>query len=869
MANSLNLSSLTGLEIRALSKEDVSAITPEQIATLSIPQLHSLTSVQLTWLTTAQMNALTPIQKSVLLARAAVKPKPVAPDLPAPAAIARPLVADAPKVEAPRVDVVVEPVAPAPVKQTVSAVASRFMSPDLSASASPTKPTPVKAQEPAVEEQSEDQTSKISTIKRNNTKSFSLAHSAVYLAVITLFSSADFLTTAHSHESSLLNSVWKVEAEPEVKVSMATVAIQEAVAQQPLRLPSGLVMPPESAVLPTASAVLAQIPEARLEAKTEATVEPKLAGRNAQLSASPSHTSSTTVAVTANTTPLSSTAPAPTPLANKRRDELMCSEASLRTPAKTALEEYMGSMPKQTSVLASLIDGKESEVQKVKAPIAITRLASNSAPPPPDLVPAKLVEQPASQTPKNTDPDRYNAASWTSMQLSTDLPPRIAALGEELISVVIKELPGTKSHSNAMSYEEFKLRVKEAVVASPDIGIVSSQVGQSQAAKSLATSGILPHVTGTAETGSRKAGRDPYLDGSKPINRSGTNYGFSVSQLVYDFGSTLSGIRAGEARLLASQELLNSKKSEQALKTISSFVELERAKAQLKLARQNANSRLAIVKLVKERSELGGGTRADIVRVESKYAEALSTISLMETRLSNAEAAYRETFGVSAKDIVNGPLHEFPIEGLSKTAEELAYSYPGLQQLARLRDATLEDYKSASGKSLPSLQLVYNNNLNGVNGPTVPADSSSRSTSMVMQLKYEFYTGGADTARKKEALYKSEQAWEEFQSGMRQYQKVLSQSQAEIRNNEDLIAARKASANSAIDSMRAVREQFSFNRGSLLDLITAQESLYQAGRDLIDASADRVLVRYRLLHLTAELDKMFDLGTLVSMNVKD
>jgi outer membrane protein TolC len=69
--------------------------------------------------------------------------------------------------------------------------------------------------------------------------------------------------------------------------------------------------------------------------------------------------------------------------------------------------------------------------------------------------------------------------------------------------------------------------------------------------------------------------------------------------------------------------------------------------------------------------------------------------------------------------------------------------------------------------------------------------------------------------------------------------------------------------------MRAVREQFSFNRGSLLDLITVQEGLYQAGRDLIDASADRILVRYRLLHLTAQLDKMFDLGTLVSMNAKD
>lgn len=871
MSVSIDFSSLTGLEIRALSQEVITQITPDQFASLSVAQLHSLTSMQLTWLTGAQWDALQPAQKSVMFARVAIQPVVRVAE---PKVTPVPTAADSPqvpklepfKLEAP---VVVAPVLPVPEIQVtptqqpeVSAIASRFMNPTLMTSGVQNLER-FKVETPKATPQMQMP----STPQVKGGKSLRVVRSAVYVAVITLLSSGDFLSSAYSSPADVLDSVWAMAAKPNEPELAEAAPQQEALPLSSLQhLPSGLVMPPESAVATAETLVkVLSVTAAAPAAVASTTVAAK---PNPQ----PSPQSLTTVEVVAQTKPA------------KSLEAWMCTEATPSVPVKTVLEDYIQAMPRKLSVLSSLAEDKSTAKTMLAAPAILQRVAaatglgpeagvtavtnkntntttnvSTSAKPAEAVVPVA----------KSADPDRYNAASWTTMSPATDLPPRIAALGEELISVVIKELPSNKNNVNAMSFEEFKLRVKEAVVASPDVGVVSSQVGQSQAAKSLAVSGLLPHVSGTVESGRRNAGRDPYVANSTPYDRGGTNYGFSISQLVYDFGASLSGVRAGEARLLAQKELLNSKKSEQALKTITAFVELDRARAQLKLARQNAASRLDVVKLVKERSELGGGSKADIVRVESKYAEALSSVSLMETRLSNAEAAYRELFHVSAKDIVNGPLHEFAIEGLNKSAEELASSYPGLQQLARLRDASLEDFKSASAKTLPSVQLVYNNSLNGVNGPTVPVDSPSRSSSMVVQLKYDFYTGGADTARKSDALYKSQQAWEEFQAGMLQYQKVLSQSQAEIRNNEDLIVARKASANSAIHSMRAVREQFSFNRGSLLDLITVQEGLYQAGRDLIDASADRILVRYRLLHLTAQLDNMFDLGTLVSMNIKD
>ena len=58
-------------------------------------------------------------------------------------------------------------------------------------------------------------------------------------------------------------------------------------------------------------------------------------------------------------------------------------------------------------------------------------------------------------------------------------------------------------------------------------------------------------------------------------------------------------------------------------------------------------------------------------------------------------------------------------------------------------------------------------------------------------------------------------------------------------------------------ALEAVREQFAFRRGTLLDLLRAQEELYAAGRDLIDGIVDESLVRYRLLDLAMDLTPLF------------
>ena len=453
------------------------------------------------------------------------------------------------------------------------------------------------------------------------------------------------------------------------------------------------------------------------------------------------------------------------------------------------------------------------------------------------------------------DPQQEDESTWTKMEVSPDLPPRVAILGEDLIGAVVKQLPGERAKRLAMPYDEFKLRVRDAVLAFPDVGSAQSQLGYAQAGATESRAPLLPQINGFSESGKRKVGADSYL-GTPAYSRDGTNYGVSVRQVIFDFGAALFGFQAGKAKERAAQELLNSKLSEQALKTVASVIDLERARAQMILAKDNVSSRLSIVKLVRERYELGGGSKPDIIRAESRYAEALATLTNAQNRLKASEAAYREAFAANPIGIIRGPNFEVPVDKLDATAEQLAGTYPGLQQLAQLRDSADADARAAFARNLPSLNFAYDNTINGVSAPLAP----SRTINALLQLKYNFFTGGAETARKDQADFKAKQAEQEFQSGLRQYERVLTQNQEDVRNSDALLAARKVAATSAISSMRAVREQFAFNKGTLLDLLTVQESLFNAGRDLVDADADRQISRYRYLHLTSGLDRLFDLS---------
>jgi len=158
---------------------------------------------------------------------------------------------------------------------------------------------------------------------------------------------------------------------------------------------------------------------------------------------------------------------------------------------------------------------------------------------------------------------------------------------------------------------------------------------------------------------------------------------------------------------------------------------------------------------------------------------------------------------------------------------------------------------AAQGRSLPAINLELSNSRRDLVGPGSPGTDRS----VMLVARQSLFGGWADTARIDQAVQKLRQADEELESSRREATRVLDQALMESESLTQIVQTRVASARLAADSLRMVREQYAYRRGTLLDLLTAQESLYGAGRDLIDAQVDQAVARFKVLHSASLLNR--------------
>lgn len=133
--------------------------------------------------------------------------------------------------------------------------------------------------------------------------------------------------------------------------------------------------------------------------------------------------------------------------------------------------------------------------------------------------------------------------------------------------------------------------------------------------------------------------------------------------------------------------------------------------------------------------------------------------------------------------------------------------------------------------------------------------------STLFTLRYNFLSGGAEMARARQAASKAVELAQQAETEQRNTEKNLRQTLSEVALGQDILQNRRLAVGVANDTLSAVREQFAFRRGTLLDLLRAQEDVFMAGRDLIDAVTDHALARYRLLYMASLLDQHFSLGS--------
>ena len=431
--------------------------------------------------------------------------------------------------------------------------------------------------------------------------------------------------------------------------------------------------------------------------------------------------------------------------------------------------------------------------------------------------------------------------------INSGVSNEIDLIGREMSRIMQELSDGERDPTKRLPIEPVIAAAREAVEKSPSVLQIGSSLDLYGAQKDEIVAAKRPQVSASIGGGNRSF--ETETSGSV-VSNSGAYQSRSVSasQLLFDFGSVDNQIGATELRGEAARSELRVIKGQIFLDSIVAFYEVQRSLLQLRLARENVNSRRAFVEFVRDRADLGASSAADVVRAESRVAEAMDLMSSAAQSLARAQAVYRQYYGKEAqpyalpREISVNELDFLDLESYLET-------HPDAVRTRLLVDAAQNDYEAVIGQQRGSLSFQASMSQTKNPGSSNFLDDRT----LTLNFESKLYAGGSKDALVRQSEARLAQAKFERDRVYLDIQRNLRDSFAEYEGKLAGVSARILVTEGAENSYEISKEMYAFSRISLFELLKTQEELFSAGQRLIDSIVDRALSKYRLLHAAQQL----------------
>ena len=285
---------------------------------------------------------------------------------------------------------------------------------------------------------------------------------------------------------------------------------------------------------------------------------------------------------------------------------------------------------------------------------------------------------------------------------------------------------------------------------------------------------------------------------------------------------------------------------------VQAFLDILRTQEFVRIAEESAKEHEVILTQITDLAQAGRGLGSDVDQAQSRLALALSGLEQRRGELRQAQARYTETVGEPPENLVRPSEPQFRMPQDMEAAVKVAVAnHPAIRITTANYHARLKEIKTIKARFYPRLELEafgsFNDNQDGVLGPD--ADLNAR-----LRLRYNILNGLGDLAAKRGSRERATAALEDDRERRRQVREEVRVAYQEVitaRERLGFLAEHEAAEERVLTGYRG---QFELGRRSLLDLLDAQNELFQARLGLTDGD-------YRVL--LSQFELMFTLGSLL------
>ena len=333
----------------------------------------------------------------------------------------------------------------------------------------------------------------------------------------------------------------------------------------------------------------------------------------------------------------------------------------------------------------------------------------------------------------------------------------------------------------------------------------------------------------------------------------------SGKQLIYDFGSTESGVLRAVSLKASEDYNLSAKIDDIAISVADAFMKVVEARELSRLNKMNIEALQKIQDLVIANQNNGNGTIADVKRVEARLVDAKTVAADTEAELQNANDRFRRLVKAEPGNLRPAPiLTSFIPKSPSMAIEMLPHSSSHLLSIdSAIRGIDME-LKSKKQGLMPQLVLQLDTTTKVYTGKADKNDFDARA---MLNLSYKFIDGGLADAQIAQILSRLDQEHQ-------RYDFDRDEAEADLRQFFNAIDAARGKSQSlaeGVDASAKARElyteQFRGGKRTLFELLDIQTAYFSASRNQIMNFFEEQRSVYAVL-------KTLGLFTQVAMNAK-
>lgn len=410
------------------------------------------------------------------------------------------------------------------------------------------------------------------------------------------------------------------------------------------------------------------------------------------------------------------------------------------------------------------------------------------------------------------------------------------------------------SFSLAVHAASLREIVQETVTTSPDVQATLRVKRASNEQVNQARAGYFPTLNVNAAYGREEAkNAQNRVNGPRiETNLWRRELGVELRQNLFRGFDTTYEMKRTKAKTDADSYLVCAAAEDQALLATQAYINVLRDRELVQVAQRNLRAHEAYHSMISQRGKSGVGREADIHEVNGRLALAKANLLAVENDLANSEAIYFRVTGLHPTylSLPTTPGRPLIPSSLDEAATIALRYHPKMRSAVVDVEEARAQHNVTHRTAFPVIDVVAaaqnNRDVDGVEGP-------DKSVSLMGEVHYNLFNGGADVARQRETAYLAQEAAEIRNRTCRQVVENLRLSWNAMLTTEDRLPSLREHSLASQKSLASYNEQFKLGKRELLDVLDTENERFSADSNFIRGCYDALYSRYRVLDAMGQL----------------